>query len=176
MTNPKSEFLGIYAPTLYLMASVFAQQFAECAAGPESSVPGPSGSRLICLGVFFINGLLWLPVGITCVITQVRRSRDLKRRENSGSFIHTITAAIGILLLLSTAKSSQGVPEIWSIIAISGAANLAICGFFFFIGCSLRSYKRLPMAKPKVATKHFPAPTSISSSSHHDAGDRDHEV
>lgn len=55
-----------------------------------------------------------------------------------------MAAAIGVLLLLFTAKSAQGVPGLWPLIAIAGAVNLGICGFFFAIGCSLRSSKRLP--------------------------------
>lgn len=165
MTNPKSEFFGIYAPIFYLLTTFFAQQFALCVTQPPSDVTGPSGSSMMCFGVLFFNAVLWLPAGIICIIIQVRRSRDLRRRTNSDSFIHTMSAAIGILLLLFTAKSAHGVPGLWPLIAIAGVVNLGICGFFFAIGCSLRSNKRLPESVSIVASKRSSAPTSNSTSS-----------
>jgi hypothetical protein len=171
MSNPKSEFFGIYAPTLYLLTTFFSQQFAECVTQPASNVTGPSGSSMMCLGAFLVNAMLWLPVGITCVIIQVRRSRDLRRRKDSGSFIHTMAAAIGILLLLLTAKSANRVPGVWPLIAIAGVVNLGICGFFFGIGCSLRSNKRLPESERTFDSKRSSAPASNSTSSDHGSED-----
>jgi hypothetical protein len=171
MSNPKSEFFGIYAPTFYLLTTFFAQQFALCVTQPPSDVTGPSGSSMMCFGVFFFNAVLWLPAGIICIIIQVRRSRDLRRRTRSDSFIHTMSAAIGILFLLFTAKSAHGVPGLWPLIAIAGAVNLGICGFFFGIGCSLRSNKRLPESERTIASKRSTAPASNSTSSDRGSGD-----
>lgn len=169
MTNPKSEFFGIYAPIFYLLTTFFAQQFALCFTQPPSDVTGPSGSSMMCFGVFFFNAVLWLPAGIICIIIQVRRSRDLRRRKDSGSFIHTMSAVIGILLLLFTAKSAKGVPGLWPLIAIAGVVNLGICGIFFGIGCSLRSNKRLPESERTFASKRSSAPPSNSTSSDRDS-------
>ena len=142
MTNPKNEFLGIYAPTFYLLATFFAQQFAQCFMQPQSDVTGPSGSRMMCLGVFFFNAILWVPAGVTCVILQIRRSRIQAGGRHSDLLRHNVSAAIGIMLLLLTAKSLQSEPGLWPVIAIAGVVNLGICGFFFAIGCALRSGKR----------------------------------
>ena len=151
MTNPKKELLGIYAPTFYLMTTFFAQQFAQCVTQPESDVAGPSGSNMMCLGIFFFNAVLWVPAGVICVILQVRRSRISGGGIHSDLLRHNVCGAIGLMLLLFTAKSLQGNSDFWPIIAIAGVANLAICGFFFGIGCCLRSGKQLQNAEHVVA-------------------------
>ena len=163
MTNPKKEFLGIYAPTFYLLTTFFVQQFAQCVTQPESDVTGPSGSSMMCFGIFFINAVLWVPAGVTCVILQIRRSRALESGTHSDLLRHNVSAAIGLMLLLLTAKTVDYAPEIWPIIAISGVVNLGICGFFFAIGCGLRSSNRLQDAEQAVSSDGH-KPTSHASS------------
>lgn len=143
MTNSQKEFLGIYTPTFYLLTTFFLQQFTQCVTQPESDVTGPSGSDMMCLGVFFINAVIWIPAGVICVILQVRRSRVSGSEHHSDLLRHNVSAGIGLMLLLLTVKTIGYAPEIWPIIAISGVVNLGICGFFFAIGCGLRSSKPL---------------------------------
>lgn len=143
MTNPKKEFLGIYAPTFYLLMTFFVHHFAQCVTETESKITGPSGSDMMCLGAFFINAVIWIPAGVTCVIFQVRRFRVFRSVHHSDLLRHNVSAGIGLMLLLLTIKKVDYAPEIWPIIAISGVVNLGVCGFFFVIGCGLRSSKRL---------------------------------
>ncbi|HEY1123667.1 MAG TPA: hypothetical protein VGE67_18770 [Haloferula sp.] len=141
-TTPFKELLGIYLPVFHLFTGFFAQQSAQCLTHPPSNVTGPSGSDMMCLGIFVINALLWIPAGFGCVILQVRRSRKPATSKHADTARHLVSAVIGLLLLFVSWHTLRDHPLLWTVIGIAVVLNLVACGFFFMIGCSLRSRKR----------------------------------
>jgi len=136
------ELLGIYLPVSHLFTGFFAQQSAQCLTQPPSNVTGPSGSDMMCLGIFVINTLLWIPAGFGCVIFQVRRFRSPATGKHADTARHLVSASIGLLLLFVSWQTLRDHSLLWTIIGIAVVLNLLACGFFFMIGCTLRSRKR----------------------------------
>jgi len=141
-STPLKELLGIYLPVFHLFTGFFAQQSTQCLTHPPSNVTGPSGSDMMCLGIFVINGLLWIPAGFGCVVLQVRRSRNPTTTKHADTARHLVSAIIGFLLLFVSWQTLRGHSLLWTVIGIAVVLNLVACGFFYMIGCSMRSRKR----------------------------------